>query len=307
MLSPHFKLIEEKREIDYAKFVLEPIEPGFGQTIGVALRRALLTSIEGAAITNVSINNVRHMFSTIPGLKEDVVEFILNLKGVQVKLLDSKREARIFLKKNGPGILKAGDIETTDGAEIVNPDHYLGNLADKKSKVEAEMTVEKGMGYTLAEERRISTVGVMPIDAIFSPVLKVSYKVEQTRVGRQTNFDKLILEIWTTGAIDPKDALVEASKTLVAYFLQIYEPKVEIGEEGVTISPAISEDTLRMTIDELDLPTRIFNSLRNAGIETVGQLLGTPKKDIINFRNLGAKSLTLIEESLRQRGISFSI
>lgn len=307
MISPHFKVIEEKKDKNYTRFVIEPLEPGYGQTLGVALRRVLLAGIEGGAITTVSIDGVQHIFSSIPGLKEDVVEFILNIKGVQVKLLDSKKEAKLFLKKNGPGAIVAGDIEVTDGVEIVNPDHYLGNLADKKSKIEMEMTVERGMGYALAEERRISTVGVIPIDAIFSPVVKVSYKVEQTRVGRQTNFDKLILEISTTGAIDPSDALNHASKTLVTFFQQIFEPKSDNTEESVAITQSISEDILKMTIDELDLPTRIHNSLKNAGIETVGQLLGTPRRDIMRFRNLGAKSLSIIEESLRQKGISLSI
>lgn len=306
MVNPHFNLIEEEQQAGYSKFILEPLEPGFGQTLGVALRRALLTTIEGAAITLVKIDGVKHMFSTIPGLKEDVIEFILNLKGVRVKLSDSKNEARLTLKKNGPGEIRASDIEVSDGVEIVNPDHYLGNLADKKSKIDMEMTVEKGMGYTLAEERNVTTIGLMPIDAIFSPVVKVSYKVEQTRVGGQTNYDKLVLEVWTNETIAPKEALLAASKTVVSYFLQIHEPQVEGSEDLRIITPSVPEDLLRMTIDELDLPTRIYNSLRNAGIETVAQLLETPKKDLMNYRNLGAKSLSIIDDSLKAKGISTS-
>lgn len=308
MLTPNFKVIEEKRDINYGKFIIEPLEPGFGQTLAVALRRVLLTGIEGAAITQVKIEGVKHMFSSIPGLKEDVIEFILNLKGVQVKMSEAKKEARMTLKKTGPAEVTAGDIEVSEGIEIINPEHYLGSLSDKKSKIDMEMNVERGMGYALAEERNITTVGVMPIDAIFSPVIKVSYKVEQTRVGRQTNYDKLIFEIWTNGTIDPQEALVQSSRTLVSYFEGVHQPQqVEASAEHMAIASSVSDDILKMTIDELDLPTRIYNSLRNAGIETVGQLLGTPKKDLMNYRNLGAKSLSIIEDSLKAKGISANI
>lgn len=304
----NFKVIEEKKEKDYGRYVIEPLEPGFGHTLGVALRRVLLTNIEGAAITSVKIEGARHVFSTIPGLKEDVVEFILNLKGIHVRLLDGKSEARLTLEKSGVGAIKAKNVEVPDGVEIVNPDHYLGSLSDKKSKVEMEMIVEKGFGYSLAEERKISTVGVIPIDAVFSPILKVSYKVEQTRVGRQTNFDKLIFEIWTDGTTDTKEALETASKILVSYFSQIYNPSSdEKGEEEKATTSQISDETLKMTVEELDLPTRIYNSLRNAGIETVGDLMRTSRKELMNYRNLGAKSLSVIEEALRLKGISLEI
>lgn len=307
MIKPSFKVTEEKKEKNYARFTVEPLEPGFGHTLGVALRRVLLASIEGAAITSVKIEGISHRFSTIKGLKEDVVEFILNLKGVQVKLLDSKSEATLKLVKNGPGEILASDIETSENVEVVNPDHYLGSLAEKSSKLEIEMKVEKGLGYSLAEEKKVSTVGVIPIDAIYSPISKVSYKVEQTRVGRQTNFDKLILEIWTKGTMDPKEALNQASKILVSYFLQVYEQKVDAPVESVAINPSISDDVLKMTIEELDLPTRIYNSLKNAGIETVGKLLGTPRKELMAYRNLGTKSISVIEEVLRNKGISLSL
>lgn len=307
MFNPQFNVVEEKREKDYGKFVIEPLEPGFGNTLGVALRRVLLSKIEGAAITSVKIDNVRHMFATLPGLKEDIVEFILNLKGVRVKLLDSKNEAKLTLQKKGSGSITASDIEVEDGVEIVNPDHYLGSLADSKSKMNIEMTVARGLGYSLAEERKVSTIGVIPIDAIFSPILKVSYRVEQTRVGRQTNYDKLVIEMWSDGTIDPRDVLNEAGKILVSYFQGIYEPKMQIKDEGIKPSKVMSDTILKMTIDELDLPTRIYNSLKNAGVETVGQLLDTPRRELMNFRNLGAKSLSVIEDSLKQKGISYQI
>lgn len=306
MVNPNFKVVEEKQEEGYARFVAEPLEPGFGQTLGVALRRVLLTNIEGAAVTSLRIDSVRHLFSTLPGLKEDIIEFVLNIKSLRVKLAEGQNEAKMTLTASGPGEITAKDIETSDTVEIIDPKHYLGSLADKKSKINMEMTVERGTGYSLAEERKISTVGVIPVDAIFSPVLRVNYKVEQTRVGRQTNFDKLILEIWTDATVEARVALDEAAKIIVAYFKQVYEPNMATNEEKTDIITGVSEGVLRMTIDELDLPTKIYNSLRNAGIETVGEMLNTPKKELIGYRNLGAKSLSIIEESLKARGISLS-
>lgn len=307
MVNPTFKLVEEEKNEGYSKFVLEPLEPGFGQTLGVALRRILLTNIEGAAITSVKIDGVRHLFSTLPGLKEDIVELVLNLKTLRVKLAEGVSEAKIELTKTGPGEVTAADIEVSEGVEVIDPSHYLGSLADKKSKISMEMTVERGTGYSLAEERKIATVGIIPIDAIFSPILRVNYKVEQTRVGRQTNFDKLIFEIWTDATTDARMALEEAAKIAVSYFKQVYEPQAESdNSEETQITSGIAESDLKMTIDELDLPTRIYNSLRNAGIETVGDMLNTPKKELMAYRNLGAKSLSIIEGALKAKGITLT-
>ncbi|OGH12194.1 MAG: DNA-directed RNA polymerase subunit alpha [Candidatus Levybacteria bacterium RIFCSPHIGHO2_01_FULL_40_10] len=305
-MNPSFKIIEDKKEQGYARFVIEPLEPGFGQTLGVALRRVLLTNIEGAAVTSVKIDGVSHLFSTLSGLKEDIIELVLNIKTLRVKLAPDKTEAKITLSATGPGDITAKDIEVSDGVEIVDPKHYLGALADKKSKINMEMTVERGTGYSLAEDRKISTIGIMPIDAIFSPILRVNYKVDQTRVGRQTNFDKLVLEIWTDGTTDAQDAVKQASKLLVSYFHQIYEPSETSDSEKTAVTTGIPEDAMKMTIDELDLPTRIYNSLRNAGIETVSDMLSTPKKELMGFRNLGAKSLSIIEDSLKERGITLT-
>lgn len=307
MLNPIFKIIDDKKEEDYARFVIEPLEPGFGQTLGVALRRVLLANIEGSAVTSVKIDGVRHLFSTLPGLKEDIIELVLNIKTLRVKLAEGKDEAKMTLAAVGPGEITASKIEVSDGVEIINPKHYLGSLSDKKSKLNIEMIVEHGTGYSLAEDRKISTIGIIPIDAIFSPVLRVNYKVEQTRVGRQTNFDKLILEIWTDGTIDAKETLSEASKILVSYFHQVYEPRESQEVDKSAAISMVSDDVLRITIDELDLPTRIYNSLKNAGIETIGDMLNVPKKELMGYRNLGAKSLSIIEESLKERGLSFSI
>jgi len=306
MIQPSFKVIEETKEKGYTQFVIEPLEPGFGNTLGVALRRVLLTNIEGAAVTSVKIENVRHMFSTLPGLKEDVIELIFNIKTLRVKLPEGVDSATITLSKTGPGEILASDIETKDGVEVVDPKHYLGSLADKKSKIEVEMTVERGLGYSLAEERKIATVGVIPIDAIFTPVSKVNYKVEQTRVGRQTNYDKLILEVWTDGTIDAKDALEKASTILVSYFKQVFDPNGAAVSESTGAAAVAIPDGGNITVDELDLPTRIYNSLKNAGIETVSDLLTTPRKELMTYRNLGAKSLSIIEEALGKKGIQFN-
>ena len=171
-----------------------------------------------------------------------------------------------------------------------------------------ELTIEKGFGYSLSDERKSSGIGIIPVDAIFTPITRVNYKVEETRVGRMTNLDKLILEIYTDGTISPKYALEEAAKILVSYTLQIYEPKAAaLGDSQVAISPLVSEDVLKMTIDELDLPTRVYNSLRNGSIETVGQLLGTPRKELTNLKNVGEKSLTIIDEKLREKGVALTV
>lgn len=306
MLEPNFKIKPEIEKEDYGKFIIEPLPQGFGHTLGNALRRVLLTSLEGSAVTAVKISGVKHQFSTLPGLKEDIIELILNIKKIRMQLFD-KKEAKMRLSAVGPKEIKAGDIETPPEIEIVNKDLYLCSLADKKSEIDIEFTVEKGLGYQLAEEKKVETLGVIPVDASFTPVLRVNYKVEATRVGRQTNLDKLILEIWTDKTITPEKALEEAAKILTSYFLQMYEPTKATVEEPVAVTPAISEEILKMLIEELDLPTRICNSLKNGGIETVGQLLGTHKKDLFKIKNLGAKSIMAIEEKLREKGVALSV
>lgn len=305
MKGPNFKIETKVEEKDYGKFIIEPLNPGFGHTLGNSLRRVLMTALPGAAVVSVKIEGAKHQFSTLPGLKEDIINLILNIKTLRLKLTNDK--ATIKLLAYGPGGVKAGQIEVSPEVEIVNKDLYLGSLADKKSKLEIEMQVERGFGYILAEERKISTLGVIPIDAIFTPVTRVNYKVEETRVGRLTNLDKLTLEIWTDGTISPREALEEAAKIITSYFLQVYEPKLQTPEEGIAITPSVSEDILKMSVEELDLPTRIYNSLKNGGIETVGQLLGTPKKELTQIRNLGAKSITVVEEKLREKGVALNV
>lgn len=306
MKEPMFKIKEENMTESFGEFVIEPLEPGYGHTIGNALRRVLLTSIEGAAVTSVKISGVKHKFSTIPGVKENVVELLLNLKGLSIKLSENKSSATLRLSIKGPATdITAADLELSDGVEVVDPTHYICSLSDKKGKLEIELTVEKGFGYALSEEKRVDTLGVIPTDAVFTPIKRVNYTVEATRVGRQTNLDKLVLQVWTNGTVSPRVAVDQSAKILASYFLQVFEPKASLTvSEGVVNGPAISEDILRLTIDELDLPTRIYNSLRNGGIETLGQLLNTPKKELMSMRNMGGKSLTVIDDKLKEKGIS---
>lgn len=305
MKDPMFKIKEENVTAEFGEFVIEPLEPGYGHTIGNALRRVLLTSIEGAAITNVKISGVKHKFSTIPGVKENVVDVLLNLKQLNIKLADGKPSATVKLSVKGPAEVTAADLELPENVEIADKSQYICSLSDKKGKLEMELTVEKGFGYALSEEKRVETLGVIPTDAIFTPIRRVNYTVEATRVGRQTNLDKLVLQVWTNGTVNPKDALYQAAKILASYFLQVFEPKAgAVSVEGVSVSSSVSEDVLKLTVDELDLPTRIYNSLRNGGIETLGQLLATPRKELMSMRNMGGKSLTVIDEKLREKGIS---
>lgn len=268
------------------------------------MRRVLLTSISGVAITAVKIHGVKHKFSEVPGLKENVIDLLMNVKGLNVRLPEGKDSAIIKLTVKGQKEISGKDVAGTDGVEVVNKDHYLGSLSGASAKLDMEMTVERGYGYSLAEERQSDTLGLIMTDAVFSPVKRVNYTIEATRVGRKTNLDKLVLEIWTNGSITPKEALEETAKTLTTYFMQIYSPKVQADAEIPEIGVSVSDDLLKLTVDELDLPTRIYNSLRNGGIETLSQLLGTPRKDLISMRNMGVKSISIIEDKLKERGIS---
>jgi DNA-directed RNA polymerase subunit alpha len=307
MVEPTFKIKEEKVSEEYGEFIIEPLEPGYGHTLGNALRRVLLVSIPGAAVTSVKISGAKHKFSTIPGLKENLVDFLLNIKGLNLRLLDSKDQSTVKLSVKGPKEITAKDLELPEDVEVINKDHYLGFLADKKAKLDVELTVEKGMGYSLSDERKIATLGVIPTDAIYTPIRRVNYEVSATRVGRQTNLDKLTLQIWTNGVVRPKEALEEAARILSAYFVQVFEPKTTAMPETVAAQAGVPDAVSRMTIDELDLPTRIYNSLRNGGVETIGQLLETSRKDLISMRNMGGKSIGVIEEKLKEKGISLQV
>lgn len=308
MMQPNFKVKENSADAAFAELVMEPLEPGYGYTLGHALRRVLLSSIPGVAVTSVKISGVKHKFSTVPGLKETVVDFLLNLKGVSFRMAPSKDAATVTLSVKGTKEVTAANIAETDGVEVMNKDCYLGSLSGDKAKLDMEITLEKGYGYSLAEERSSEEIGVILTDAVFTPVKRVNYTVEATRVGRKTNMDKLVLQVWTNGSVSPKDAVEESAKVLSNYFKQVYEPAAgETAETSTSMGGSISEELLKLTVDELDLPTRIYNSLRNGGIETISDLLSAPRKDLISMRNMGAKSIAIIEEKLGEKGISLNV
>lgn len=307
MADPTFHIKTEDEKTGFGKFIIEPLEQGYGQTLGNSLRRVLLTSLPGSAISSVKIAGVKHQFSTLAGMKEDVVEFLMNLKKVRFTI-EGSENTTMTISKKGPGEVTASDINVPAGVTIVNPDIVLCNLADKKASLEVELIADKGFGYVSGDEKHLDEVGVIPIDSLYSPVTRVNYRVEATRVGRMTNLDRLVMEIWTDGTVAPADALTLAAKVLVSYFMQIVEPKaVGIPTEGVAVTPAVSDEVLKMRIEELDIPTRIVNALANGGIETIGQLLGTPQSALMKIKNLGTKSLAVVEEKLREKGVALTV
>lgn|SRR3989344_5223340 len=301
MNEPMFEIKEEKKETNYGKFVISPLEQGYGITIGNSLRRVLLTSLPGMAIASVRISGVKHQFSTLSGMKEDIVEFVLALKKVRFsgKL---EKSVKATLEVSKPGEFKAGDIKIGGGIEIANPELILGTL-NKGSKIQAELTIESGVGYSPAEERSVDSIGLIPIDASFSPVQRVSYKIEETRVGRLTNYDKLILEIWTDGTMKASEALVQSAKTLLAYFGQIVNPK------KIAKMEEVPHDDLgligKLSVEEIGLPTRVANALIKAGFEVVEDLAHAKKTDLVKVRNLGEKSLKIVAAALGTKGVEF--
>ena len=300
----NFKVKIEQEQDNFAKFVIEPLEAGFGHTLGNSLRRILLTTLEGGAIVSVKIDGVSHQFSTIPGISEDVIEILLNLKRVRVRV-NSDQPIRLSLKASGKKQVKAGDIEIMGDGEIVNPDQSIATLSDAKAKLNIEMVAEKGVGYSKAEERKTSEIGMMSVDALFSPVVSSNYSVDLTRVGRKADFEKIILDLTTDGTITPAEGLDKAARILAKSFQQIYEP-VEVVEEEKDVSTAISDEVLKLTVDELDLPVRITNALRAIEVDTVEDLINIPRTHLLKAKNLGSKSLSLISEKLVERGLSLS-
>lgn len=302
-IKPTFKIKPLEEKPDYARFVLEPLDQGYGHTVGNALRRCLLTSLLGAAITRIKIEGARHQFSTIPGLKEDTIEFILNLKQIKIDYKGSK-EAKAVLEAKGPGEVKAGDIKTPAGVKIINKGLKLATLADRKAKLNVKIWINSGYSYSPAEERKSTTLGIIPIDAIFTPIIRVDYKVEAMRVGRRTDFDKLILEIWTDGTVKPKKTLEKSAKVLANFFKQIYSPVFE--KEKVEEKKVEDDEVLKLTVEELNLPTRIANALRRGGYGTVKDLTKANKEDIAKVKNLGKKSIDAIIEKLAEKGVKIA-
>jgi DNA-directed RNA polymerase subunit alpha len=313
-------LIQPKRiEIDetthtafYGEFSCQPLERGFGTTLGNALRRVLLSSIQGAAIVSVKFDGVLHEFSTIPGIKEDVTDIILNLKGVRLKLHeDGPRTVRIDVSKEG--VITAGNIETDGTVEILNPDHHIATLLGKrKGSFKAEMVVKMGKGYVAAQKERDPEQpdGTINIDAIFSPIKKVNYTLAYARVGQIADYDRLILEIWTDGSVLPEDAVAYAAKILkeqLDTFINFSE--AEVDDEGPGSDPPeedINEVLLRH-VDDLELSVRSANCLKNAGIDLIGDLVQMTEAEMLKTKNFGRKSLTEIKEILLETGLGFGM
>ncbi|MGI8928922.1 MAG: DNA-directed RNA polymerase subunit alpha [Candidatus Limnocylindrales bacterium] len=290
-------------EESYAKYEASPLPAGYGVTIGNALRRVLLSSLEGAAVTSIQIRDVYHEFSTIAGVKEDVTAMVLNVKKLRLKSY-APHPVQLRLLKSGAGAVTAHDIEQNPDVEIVNPDQHLLTLDSDDVTVEIDLTVERGVGYLAAERSEQLPIGVIPVDAIFSPVRKVNYQVENTRVGQMTNFDKLTIEIETDGTVTPEEALSRAAEILVGQFslFTTAGKSLVAGDRGVTGAPSLPPNMLDMPIEELDLPMRAYNSLKRNNIVKVGQLLQLQDEDLLRMRNFGKKSLDEMKERLRMRG-----
>jgi len=299
--SPQIEPIEEVGA--YAKYEAGPLQAGYGVTIGNALRRVLLSSLEGAAVTSIQIRDVYQEFSTIPGVKDDVTQIVLNIKRLRLKSFAS-HPVQLRLAKSGAGPVTAADIIESADVEIVNPELVITTLDSDDVALEMDLTVERGVGYLGAERSEQLPIGVIAVDAIFTPVRKVNYWVESMRVGQMTNFDKLTIEIETDGTVSPEDALSRASRVLVEQF----RPFITVGQAAVgptgaeTGVPQLPPNMLDMPIEELDLPMRAYNSLKRNNIIKVGQLLQLKDEDLLRMRNLGKKSLDEMKERLRMRG-----
>jgi DNA-directed RNA polymerase, alpha subunit, bacterial and chloroplast-type len=303
MNEPFFEIKLADKKDNYSKFVISPLEQGYGDTLGNSLRRVMLTSLPGAAITSVKISGVKHQFSSLKGMKEDVVEFLLNLKKVRLSY-EGDKPTKAVVSATGPGVVTAKDIKADVTVKIANPELVLASL-NKGVKLEAKLEIETGVGYSVAEGRLTNEIGLIPLDALFSPITRVNYKVEETRVGRVTNYDKLILEVWTNGLIDPQNAVVKAAEILVSYYKQIINPKVV---EKVEVESKVDDlgPIGKLSVEEIGLPTRVANALLKAGYETVENLVKAKRANLVKVRNLGEKSVKIIDAALGEKGMEIS-
>jgi DNA-directed RNA polymerase subunit alpha len=306
MVTP--KIEREAEARNYGKFVISPLERGYGITLGNALRRVLLSSLEGAAVTSIRIADVQHEFSEIPGVREDVIRVMLQIKQLRMKMFDVDT-ARLHLEVRGAGIVTAADIIAPPEVEIVNPDLYLFTVDANEASLEIEMTAERGRGYSPADERggRLP-IGELPVDAIFSPVKRINWEAGYARVGQSTNYDRLLMEVWTDGTIGPEDALSTSAKIMIEHLRHL----AGVSEESLTVIAQEEEESSRLTsemietpIENLDLSVRVFNSLKRTGITTVGEVLELLEKGdeaVMSIRNFGEKSLDELRTKMSEKG-----
>ncbi len=306
MVTPKIERKAEAR--NYGKFVISPLERGYGVTLGNALRRALLSSLDGAAVTSIRIADVQHEFSDIPGVREDVIRVMLQIKQLRMKMRDVET-ARMHLEVRGGGTVTASDIITPPEVEIMNPELYLFSVDDKNANLEIELTVERGRGYSPADDRigRLP-IGELPVDAIYSPVRRVNWDVGYARVGQSTNYDALTLEIWTDGTIGPEDALSSSAKTLIDHLRHlagVSEDTLATITEAHEEGGRLTSEMIETPIENLDLSVRVFNSLKRTGITTVGEVLELLEKGeeaVMSIRNFGEKSLDELRQRMREKG-----
>ena len=298
------QISEEEVTAERSKFTIEPLEPGFGYTLGNSLRRTLLSSIPGASITQIKIDGVLHEFSTIDGVTEDITDIVLNLKELVIRS-ENEETNTVYLKVTGPSEVTAGDIELPAGVEILNPDHHIATL-NKRATLSVELTVEQGRGYVPAAAAVDKAIGTIPIDALFSPVKRVTYEVEPTRVEQMTNYDRLILDVETNGAMTPGDALSSAGSTLVE-LLQLFAGVGE-GRAGLVLGPEPGEEeasgVMATPIEELEFTVRSYNCLKREGVQTVGELVQKSEEDLLEIRNFGQKSIDEVKDKLTELGLS---
>lgn len=304
--KPNITVIDQ--EESYGKFVVEPLERGFGTTLGNSLRRVLLTSISGTALSYIMIDGVLHEFSTIPGVREDVTKIILNLKKLELKLLVDE-EKMVEIDVEGPAVVTAADLKVDADVEILNPDQYICTIAEG-GHLHMSIAIKNGRGYIPASENKSDDmpIGVIPVDSLFSPIKKVNYQIENARVGKRDDYDKLTLELWTDGSITPNDALSFAAKILEEHFKVFMSADMSDQFANVMIEKEdkSNEKKLEMTIEELDLSVRSYNCLKRAGINTVQELNNKSEADMMRVRNLGRKSLEEVKNKLTELGLSFS-
>ena len=306
--KPRIECVESPADESYGKFVVEPLERGYGTTLGNSLRRVLLSSLPGTAVTTVKIAGVQHEFSTIPGVKEDVPEIVLNLKSL-IARLHSDGPKTVYIEASGECEVTAGDIKADAEVEILNPELHIATLGPDAS-LSMELTISHGRGYVPAEKNKPAQVvaGVIPIDSIYTPVLKVNYTVENTRVGNQTDFDKLTIDVWTDKTISPRDAVSLGAKILCDHFTLFMDlsQTMNVGSTVVEKTEAVKDKIMEMTIEELDLSVRSFNCLKRANINTVEDLVSKTQDEMIKVRNLGRKSLEEVIQKLAMMGLSLA-